>query len=151
MSRAPKTAGQYAEKGQPKGHKYDRQVKRFVSPFFMSAAWINPVCSVSVVKKERELLKMHNQVLKDQEKIHETISKLDEYKRDALKTCWEQVNGLALASFFFSVVTASLLGDFFLFLATLATFLPSSCRAIFASCSLLKARTLRRVSKSKFA
>jgi structural maintenance of chromosome 2 len=48
-----------------------------------------------VVKKERELLKMHNQVLKDQEKIHETISKLDEYKRDALKTCWEQVNRLA--------------------------------------------------------
>jgi structural maintenance of chromosome 2 len=47
----------------------------------------------SVVKKERELLKMNNQVIKDQEKIHETISKLDEYKRDALKTCWEQVNG----------------------------------------------------------
>jgi structural maintenance of chromosome 2 len=32
-------------------------------------------------------------VLKDKQKIEETIQELDRYKRDALKTTWEKVNG----------------------------------------------------------
>ena len=32
-------------------------------------------------------------VLKDKEKIEQTIEELDRYKRDALKTTWEKVNG----------------------------------------------------------
>jgi len=32
-------------------------------------------------------------VLKDKEKIEQTIGELDRYKRDALKTTWEKVNG----------------------------------------------------------
>ena len=36
---------------------------------------------------------MYQQVLKDKSKIEETIAKLDDYKRDALKTTWEKVNG----------------------------------------------------------
>ena len=32
-------------------------------------------------------------VLKDKEKIEQTIKELDRYKRDALKTTWENVNG----------------------------------------------------------
>lgn len=32
-------------------------------------------------------------VLKDKEKIEETIEELDRYKRDALHTTWEKVNG----------------------------------------------------------
>ena len=32
-------------------------------------------------------------VLKDKEKIEQTIEELDRYKRDALKTTWENVNG----------------------------------------------------------
>jgi structural maintenance of chromosome 2 len=32
-------------------------------------------------------------VLKDKEKIEQTIKELDWYKRDALKTTWEKANG----------------------------------------------------------
>jgi structural maintenance of chromosome 2 len=32
-------------------------------------------------------------VLKDKEKIEQTIEELDRYKRDALTTTWEKVNG----------------------------------------------------------
>src|SRR5579863_6699355 len=35
-------------------------------------------------------------VLKDKEKIEQTIEELDRYKRDALKTTWEKVNGRVL-------------------------------------------------------
>lgn len=56
---------------------------------------INPKVMVmidQVEKQEKELLKMHAQVLKDKSKIEETIAKLDAYKREALTKTWEKVN-----------------------------------------------------------
>ena len=47
----------------------------------------------SVEKKEQALKKMLATVLKDKEKIEETIEELDRYKRDALQKTWEKVNG----------------------------------------------------------
>ncbi|KII90449.1 hypothetical protein PLICRDRAFT_157597 [Plicaturopsis crispa FD-325 SS-3] len=47
----------------------------------------------SVEKKETALTKMLSTVLKDKEKIEDTIEELDRYKRDALQTTWEKVNG----------------------------------------------------------
>ena len=47
----------------------------------------------SVEKREASLKKMLGTVLKDKEKIEQTIEELDRYKRDALKTTWEKVNG----------------------------------------------------------
>jgi structural maintenance of chromosome 2 len=32
-------------------------------------------------------------VLKDKEKIEQTIEELDRYRRDALKTTWDKANG----------------------------------------------------------
>lgn len=52
-------------------------------------AWITH----SVEKKEKELVKMHSQVLKDKLKIEETINKLIDHKRDALQKTWQKVNG----------------------------------------------------------
>lgn len=49
------------------------------------------VCSVE--KKEVALKKMMATVLKDKGKIEGTITELDRYKRDALRTTWEKVNG----------------------------------------------------------
>ena len=46
-----------------------------------------------VEKREASLKKMLGTVLKDKEKIEQTIEELDRYKRDALKTTWEKVNG----------------------------------------------------------
>lgn len=46
----------------------------------------------SVEKKEKELMIMYRQVLKDKSKIEETVAKLDEYKKEALQTTWEKVN-----------------------------------------------------------
>lgn len=46
----------------------------------------------SVEKKEVALKKMMATVLKDKGKIESTISELDQYKRDALRTTWEKVN-----------------------------------------------------------
>lgn len=46
----------------------------------------------SVEKKEKELMIMYRQVLKDKAKIEETVAKLDEYKKEALQTTWEKVN-----------------------------------------------------------
>jgi structural maintenance of chromosome 2 len=37
-------------------------------------------------------------VIKDKAKIEETITELDRYKRDALKTTWTKVNGFVSAS-----------------------------------------------------
>lgn len=51
----------------------------------------------SVEKREASLKKMLGTVLKDKEKIEQTIEELDRYKRDALKTTWEKVNGYARA------------------------------------------------------
>ncbi|KAG2043992.1 condensin complex subunit SMC2 [Suillus americanus] len=46
-----------------------------------------------VEKKELDLKKMLATVLKDKEKIEDTIEELDRYKRDALQKTWEKVNG----------------------------------------------------------
>lgn len=46
----------------------------------------------SVEKKEKDLLLMYKQVLKDKSKIEETVEKLDEYKKEALQKTWEIVN-----------------------------------------------------------
>jgi structural maintenance of chromosome 2 len=46
-----------------------------------------------VEKKEVALTKMLATVLKDKEKIEDTIEELDRYKRDALQKTWEKVNG----------------------------------------------------------
>jgi len=51
------------------------------------------ICSVE--KREASLKKMLGTVLKDKEKIEQTIEELDRYKRDALMTTWEKVNGCA--------------------------------------------------------
>lgn len=48
---------------------------------------------LSVEKKEVELKKMMATVVKDQSKIEDTIAELDRYKRAALETTWEKVNG----------------------------------------------------------
>lgn len=47
----------------------------------------------SVEKKESEIKKMMATVLKDKQKIEETIAELDRYKRDALQKTWEKVDG----------------------------------------------------------
>ncbi|KAI0698009.1 condensin complex subunit SMC2 [Cytidiella melzeri] len=47
----------------------------------------------SVEKQEASLKKMLSQVLKDKEKIEQTIEELDRYKRDALEKTWSKVNG----------------------------------------------------------
>ena len=49
--------------------------------------------NLSVEKREAALKKMLGTVLKDKEKIEETIEELDRYKRDALQKTWEKVNG----------------------------------------------------------
>lgn len=49
--------------------------------------------TISVEKRETALKKMMSTVLKDKEKIEETIAELDRYKRDALQKTWEKVNG----------------------------------------------------------
>jgi structural maintenance of chromosome 2 len=51
-----------------------------------------------VEKKEVALTKMLATVLKDKEKIEDTIEELDRYKRDALQKTWEKVNGYALST-----------------------------------------------------
>lgn len=53
----------------------------------------------SVEKKELDLKKMLATVLKDKEKIEDTIEELDRYKRDALQKTWEKVNGYGDNSF----------------------------------------------------
>lgn len=43
-------------------------------------------------KKEAELLKMLATVVKDKEKIEETIEELERHKRNALQTTWQKVD-----------------------------------------------------------
>lgn len=43
-------------------------------------------------KKEFEIKKMMATVLKDKQKIEDTIAELDRYKRDALQKTWEKVD-----------------------------------------------------------
>lgn len=46
----------------------------------------------SVEKKERDLLAMYRQVVKDKTKIEETVAKLDEHKKETLEKTWGIVN-----------------------------------------------------------
>lgn len=52
----------------------------------------------SVEKKEASLKKMLATVLKDKEKIEQTIEELDRYKRDALEKTWTKVNGYDMST-----------------------------------------------------
>ncbi|KAK7032914.1 structural maintenance of chromosomes protein [Favolaschia claudopus] len=47
----------------------------------------------NVEKREGSLKKMLSTVLKDKEKIEETIAELDRYKREALESTWKKVDG----------------------------------------------------------
>ena len=47
-------------------------------------------------KKEASLKKMLATVLKDKEKIEQTIEELDRYKLDALEKTWAKVNRFAV-------------------------------------------------------
>lgn len=47
----------------------------------------------SVEKKEKDLLDMYKQVMKDKTKIEETVAKLDEHKRETLEKTWKKVDG----------------------------------------------------------
>ncbi|TNY19274.1 hypothetical protein DMC30DRAFT_13079 [Rhodotorula diobovata] len=62
-----------------------RTMKRKVNPKVLSMI-------DSVEKKERDLLAMHKQVLKDKVKIEETVAVLDEHKRETLEKTWDKVN-----------------------------------------------------------
>lgn len=55
--------------------------------------WHVDVDGGSVEKREDDLKRMLTTVMKDKEKIEETIEELDRYKRDALQKTWEKVNG----------------------------------------------------------
>ena len=47
----------------------------------------------NVEKKEQALKTMMSTILKDKDKIEDTIKELDRYKKDALETTWRKVNG----------------------------------------------------------
>ncbi|KAF1809298.1 RecF/RecN/SMC protein [Eremomyces bilateralis CBS 781.70] len=71
-------------------------LKSLVERFQGMKKKINPkVMSMidSVEKKEASLKHMMRTVIKDKKKIEETIVNLDEYKKEALQTTWEKVNG----------------------------------------------------------
>lgn len=63
------------------------------------AAPLTPFIPFSVEKKEASLKKMLATVLKDKEKIEQTIDELDRYKLDALEKTWSKVNGYAILFF----------------------------------------------------
>jgi len=61
----------------------------------LRVGWTDPSLARSrrsVEKKERDLLAMHKQVLKDKVKIEETVAVLDEHKRETLEKTWDKVN-----------------------------------------------------------
>ncbi|BGP12974.1 Structural maintenance of chromosomes protein 2 [Rhodosporidiobolus nylandii] len=62
-----------------------RKMKRKVNPKVLSMI-------DSVEKKEKDLLGMYKQVMKDKTKIEETVAKLDEHKKETLEKTWEIVN-----------------------------------------------------------
>ncbi|KAN0078383.1 RecF/RecN/SMC [Tylopilus felleus] len=63
-----------------------RSMKKKVNPKVMNMI-------ETVEKKESEIKKMMATVLKDKQKIEDTIAELDRYKRDALQKTWEKVDG----------------------------------------------------------
>ena len=87
-------------------------------------------------KQEASAKSMLAQVLKDKEKIEETIKELDRCKREALEKTWEKVNGyVCLACRFLQRLTRVMLT------ATLAPSSPSCYPGTLRSCSLQKVRT----------
>ncbi|GAA5922143.1 condensin subunit SMC2 [Sporobolomyces koalae] len=62
-----------------------RKMKRKVNPKVLTMI-------DSVEKKERDLLAMYRQVVKDKTKIEETVAKLDEHKKETLEKTWGIVN-----------------------------------------------------------
>lgn len=89
-------------------------------------------------KQEASAKSMLDQVLKDKEKIEETIKELDRCKREALEKTWEKVNGCVY-------LTCRLLKKKFLIHATLTVtlvlYLLSCCLGTLRSCSHRKAKT----------
>ena len=74
-------------------HTIDRSVRSSSScRLWHGLTRVGAVCG-SVEKREAALKKMMSTVLKDKEKIEETIAQLDQYKKDALQKTWEKVNG----------------------------------------------------------
>ncbi|GAA5892437.1 hypothetical protein JCM6882_005616 [Rhodosporidiobolus microsporus] len=63
-----------------------RKMKRKVNPKVLSMI-------DSVEKKEKDLLDMYKQVVKDKNKIEETVAKLDDHKKETLEKTWGIVNG----------------------------------------------------------
>jgi hypothetical protein len=64
---------------------------------------------LSVEKREVGLKKMLATVMKDKEKIEETIEELDRYKRDALQKTWEKVNGFDFLVRFLAILCSAML------------------------------------------
>ncbi|GAA5823463.1 hypothetical protein JCM5353_002156 [Sporobolomyces roseus] len=62
-----------------------RKMKRKVNPKVLTMI-------DSVEKKEKDLLAMYRQVVKDKTKIEETVAKLDEHKKETLEKTWGIVN-----------------------------------------------------------
>ncbi|GAA6059589.1 hypothetical protein JCM10212_005088 [Sporobolomyces blumeae] len=62
-----------------------RKMKRKVNPKVLTMI-------DSVEKKEKDLLAMYKQVVKDRSKIEETVAKLDEHKKETLEKTWGIVN-----------------------------------------------------------
>jgi structural maintenance of chromosome 2 len=81
----------HEEEDQPKVGAHDRQVAHHSAK--QALICTDCLCSFSVEKQESELKKMLAQVMKDKEKIEQTIEELDRYKRDALEKTWSKVNG----------------------------------------------------------
>ena len=87
-------------------------------------------------KQEASAKSMLAQVLKDKEKIEETIKELDRCKREALEKTWEKVNGcVCLPCQFLKVFNCCGVTE------TLGLFSLSFCLGILRSCSHQKART----------
>jgi hypothetical protein len=135
-----------------------RKMKRKVNPKVLSMI-DRCVCSLegypaamltflsnSVEKKEKDLIGMYKQVVKDKTKIEETVAVLDEHKTETLKKTWEIVNTFVLFHLPLSHPPAHL---FLPLPANSATFSPNFSRATSASCKRSKARRSLKVSKSR--
>jgi hypothetical protein len=94
----------------------------------------------SVEKRESGLKKMLSTVLKDKEKIEDTIEELDRYKRDALMKTWKKVDG-----YVFSTTSEGMTNSFFSVISEGSS--PSFCQETLRNCSLLKTKISWMVSK----
>lgn len=87
-SRAAVSAERHEEEDQSESRAHDRRVRRTACIY--SARLTS--CD-SVEKQEGDLKKMLQTVLKDKTKIEAGIAQLDQFKRDAVETTWQKVNG----------------------------------------------------------